>query len=709
MAISFDPQTNWTNGTSSSGNGSVKDDDTKVVNPVNSDDNSDDNAKINITEDTNTQTTEIVEEQESSSTIDNTEQIETPISLDLSGLDTKTEENTDTETVVEKENINIESQKTEEKTEVNNEEISLDLSGIKVTETSKTEKNTEEKTIDEVETVWENKEEEINLNQISLNTTINPENKDEAEKSNNESLNVNDINKEVQQTDPIEDKKELEDLKIESSTETKVKEKTELQNDEEIKIDNIGTEKNIELKLPTNWEEKKDDSWIEEEQEKEKKEEQENEKKEEQENWLEMPDIQEINTEKQSIEVPQDSTVSQNLSTNNENIDKSGLDLTAISMAKIQWTENSTPPVTNVVTPDNTLEPATNEVSQWFDLDSMISNMQEENSTPPANLTSNPNQQSEQIQTPTSIPVQNNVVNNQIPNYEQTPNTNISANPSAMPMQTWINQWTTIGPIVPETTNPTQEQAKISHKKENTVKIITLIVLLIILAGFLLNTMYPKEIKDLFNKFSSWWKPEMPTQNDELVLSWDVENEDQDNEISNTTTGIITSWTNEEFVEDTDNLIETGTVELEDSEEVEEVDEEAPFADLDELLDDIPVDPNAELIQQLKDYQTQWEDFLELAEIAEDAVMLKYSTVLATVPLKDIELIESGDFELSEIESHIKRLDLYLAKLNELVGEEIQEEDPTAPLKVEDEEPTVSVEDLNTKIWTGSGSWKNQN
>jgi len=32
---------------------------------------------------------------------------------------------------------------------------------------------------------------------------------------------------------------------------------------------------------------------------------------------------------------------------------------------------------------------------------------------------------------------------------------------------------------------------------------------------------------------------------------------------------------------------------------------ENPFADLDELLEDIPVDPNMELIEQLKDYQTQ--------------------------------------------------------------------------------------------------------
>jgi hypothetical protein len=88
---------------------------------------------------------------------------------------------------------------------------------------------------------------------------------------------------------------------------------------------------------------------------------------------------------------------------------------------------------------------------------------------------------------------------------------------------------------------------------------------------------------------------------------------------------------------------------------------------------------------------------LELAELTDDATMIKYSTVLATIPVKDIKLIESGEFSVEEIESHIKRLDLYLEKLQELVGEEIPEEDPTAPLQVEEKEPSVSVDGLDMK------------
>jgi hypothetical protein len=47
-----------------------------------------------------------------------------------------------------------------------------------------------------------------------------------------------------------------------------------------------------------------------------------------------------------------------------------------------------------------------------------------------------------------------------------------------------------------------------------------------------------------------------------------------------------------------DVVVETGNTNQDD-------DMENPFADLDELLEDLPGDPNEELINQLKNYQTQ--------------------------------------------------------------------------------------------------------
>jgi len=87
--------------------------------------------------------------------------------------------------------------------------------------------------------------------------------------------------------------------------------------------------------------------------------------------------------------------------------------------------------------------------------------------------------------------------------------------------------------------NQVQKTVKAPHKKGNIGKIIALVVLLLVLAGFLLNTMYPKEIKDLFNKFSGGEMPEMP--NNELVLSGDIIGEENNDEIIPIMTGTITT------------------------------------------------------------------------------------------------------------------------------------------------------------------------
>jgi hypothetical protein len=57
--------------------------------------------------------------------------------------------------------------------------------------------------------------------------------------------------------------------------------------------------------------------------------------------------------------------------------------------------------------------------------------------------------------------------------------------------------------------NQVQTSAIRPHKKHNVAKVVILVVLLFVLAGFLLHTMYPKEIKDLFNKLSFGNEPEM--------------------------------------------------------------------------------------------------------------------------------------------------------------------------------------------------------
>jgi len=368
------------------------------------------------------------------------------------------------------------------------------------------------------------------------------------------------------------------------------------------------------------------------------------------------------------------------------NIDaKSGLDLTAISLNKMKE-KNPTIQIqatTTATKNETTAAPAS--ASWWFDLDTMIDEVEQV----PATSVSDDAQQTQiitastaPISPTTSPPVSNTVP--QTPAIQPTPTT-VPTVPGTMPVQ------------IPQSNKVTSTKTVVQHKHSSKKKVITFVILIILVVfggWYIIKTMYPIEYERFVGKIG---REKTTTQEGgDLILNELPVVPDSD---------IPPLLPQEEIPDDTSLPIEepepvpvtvntTGDKETHAvaGDEIEMEDEFDPFADLDGVLEE---DSEKQVLREkLEDYLAHGEEFLDLAKKAEERTLYRCAQILSKKPQDDLEILDSGeDYDQIKMDQHLQIFEDCLTDLKWQVDESV--------LEMDDSPLPVSVSDLTGSVGTG--------
>ena len=317
--------------------------------------------------------------------------------------------------------------------------------------------------------------------------------------------------------------------------------------------------------------------------------------------------------------------------------DSSWLDLSAISMQKIQWTENIQTAGTPV-NPTNFWIPSTTPLDIW------------------------------------QVPQINSTVTMTVP-QATIPQTN----------------------IVPQANS--QGKNLLNKKISKNRKIASSFVLFLLIiggGGYIFSTMYPVEFQNMKDKMfskSNNSTEELIVNTNEIESNIEWESNiaiNDDNEFVHESA--VDTWNETDLQLDKPSWWElSGDIVIQESivdkkETVEENNNIDPFEALDEAVN--TESPYQWMIDQLQYYAEEWISYMDLAEKIEDTSMRKLALVLTKKAPEHIITLEAGNVDqdkLDVIERHLELFKNYLDKLSVMV-----EEIPASP--------TINVWDLNNIV-----------
>jgi len=418
------------------------------------------------------------------------------------------------------------------------------------------------------------------------------------------------------------------------------------------------SEEKLSLDLPTDRSEKKDGEWL----------------------------------EKEDAETPVETT---ELASKDNIFTSDTLDLQAISMQKIQQTENND----NTVLEQNKTEVVSNQkpsTNSWRNTGGMM------NLDDLGWLGINPTPTTTIIQTPNPVPIQVAPVSQQIQAPAVTNNGMMldldaitSPIPAVTSQQIPTPVWPEIlAPTPPDLSNVNQEInasygaiTKSPEKKKwlhgdvsKTRKLVSVVVLIVLMIGwwfYIFKTMFPDKYQAIMAKKSTDLESQI-TVNDNTQTSI-TENtnpvpqpEPQWQQVPSMkpeSTQVISQEVNTgqiEIEEKESSVVAVADLSWSENEHASadngDKDEFDPFAEVEKMLEE--PDPNQDKIDKLNSFLDVWKEYNDLGKKTEDTSIIKYSKVLTQKIPTDLAILTGGwEIDLAKIDQHIKLFENYIKKL----------------------------------------------